>query len=148
MTQEKAFTGFGSGICCSMAVFGEMAPRLGLDETQAKKIAAGFGGGMDHAGACGCVTGALMALGLKYGNSAPGEMEQMHIFREKKMEFEKKFTERFNSLVCPEILGGLDPAVPEQKAVIIEKGLMNSTCAAAVCAACEILEEIFDEDLD
>ena len=146
MTPEKALTGFGSGISCAMAVFGELAPELGLDELTAKKIAAGFGSGLGNGGTCGCVTGALMALGLKYGNCVPGDMEQAAIFKAKRAEFEQKFTEKYGSLVCAEILGGINPTVPEDKEVMLKEGLMPKICAPAVCTACEILKEMFDAE--
>ncbi len=144
MTEEKALTGFGGGIHCSMAVLGEVAGLIGMDEEEAKKLGSAFGDGMGHGGVCGCVTGAYMALGLRFGNWEEGQTEQMAILSEKKAEFERRFTEKFKSVICPEILGGLNPAKPEEKAVIVEKGLMKTTCAPAVCAAAEILKELLD----
>jgi len=67
ITEEQALMGFGTGVDCSQAVFGEFAAQLGLDRDTALKIAAPFGGGMWHGETCGCVVGALMAIGLKYG---------------------------------------------------------------------------------
>ena len=97
---------------------------------------------MGLASACGCVSGALMAIGYKYGNCEPGQTEQMARFNEKKRAFLQAFKERFGSTQCVAMLGGLDPAVPEQRAEIAQKGLMKSLCAPAVCAAVEILEDI------
>ena len=62
---------------------------------------------------CGCVSGALMAIGLKYGHWAPGDRETKKRLRAKAAEFEKRFIERNNSLICKNILG-YDLTVPEE----------------------------------
>lgn len=75
MTQDKALECFGGGLDCSQVVFGYGAELLGEDKEKAVKIAAAFGGGMWNGETCGCVTGALMALGLKYGHCKLGDEE-------------------------------------------------------------------------
>lgn len=65
---ERAVACFKEGFSCSQAVFSTFAPQLGLECELALKVAGLFGGGMGRLGeVCGAVTGALMALGLKYG---------------------------------------------------------------------------------
>lgn len=145
LKEEDVLQGFFEGVCCSMAVFGESAREQGMDEAAARRIASCFGSGMDHAGLCGCVTGAYMALGLKYGNDAPGETEKIALLREKKMEFERRFAERWGSLECTKMLGGFDPARPDELKTAVERGLFQSVCAPAVCDACAILKELDEE---
>ena len=128
-----------------MLVFGEAAHGLGIDEATARRIASCFGSGMEHAGLCGCVTGAYMALGLKYGNAAPGEADKIALLKEKKAEFERRFAERWGSLECTKMLGGLDPAHHEELKAAVERGLFQSVCAPAVCDACAILKELDEE---
>ena len=72
MTKEKAMQNYAGGIDCSQVVFAHGAELLGFDQKTAKKIAAAFGGGMFAGERCGCVTGALMAIGLKYGTGTVG----------------------------------------------------------------------------
>lgn len=144
-TEKEVLQGFFSGVCCSMVVFGEAARGQGLDEATARRIASCFGSGMGHAGLCGCVTGAYMALGLKYGNNAPGETEKIALLKEKKAEFERRFTELWGSLECTKMLGGFDPARPEELKAAVERGLFESVCAPAVCDACAILKELDEE---
>ncbi len=139
---DEAFQNFGQGINCCMQVFGAVAEELGLSVEEARRLGAGFGGGMGLGSTCGCVTGALMALGYKYGNEEPDQSEQVALFNEKKKAFLTAFTEKYGGTRCPDLLGGLNPAVPEDKAQIGEKGLMKSVCANAVCAAVEILREL------
>ena len=64
---EKAAAYFENGFCCSQAVFTTFATEYGMDEALALKIATQFGGGARKGEMCGSVSGALMALGLKYG---------------------------------------------------------------------------------
>lgn len=139
MSAEEVFANFPQGINCCMQVLAAVAEDIGLDGAEARRLGAGFGGGMGLASTCGCVTAALMALGCKYGNSGPGEREQIAAFNEKKKAFLAAFREQFGSTCCVEMLGGLDPAVPADKASIAEQGLMQDVCANAVCAAADIL---------
>lgn len=145
LKEEEVLQGFFSGVCCSMQVFGEAAREYGLDEAAARRIASCFGSGMGHAGLCGCVTGAYLALGLKYGNGAPGETDKIAKLNEKKAEFERRFAERWGSLECTKMLGGLDPARPDELKAAVERGLFQSVCAPAVCDACAILKELEEE---
>ena len=60
---------FENGYMCSQAVFAAFSPQLGVDKDKALKIGACFGSGMRKGEVCGACTGALMVLGLKYGES-------------------------------------------------------------------------------
>lgn len=139
---DEAFQNFGKGINCCMQVFGAVVEELDLSVEEARRLGAGFGGGMGLGSTCGCVTGALMALGYKYGNEEPDQSGQADLFNEKKSAFLTAFTGKYGGTRCPELLGGLNPAVPEDREQIVEKGLMKSFCANAVCAAVEILREL------
>ena len=56
---------------CCQKTFSSVADLLDLDEETILKIASGFGGGLQHGEVCGCVSGALMAIGLKLGSDDP-----------------------------------------------------------------------------
>ena len=141
MKEQTALTCFGGGVDCSQVVFGAAAERLGLDLATARKLAAAFGGGMWHGETCGCVVGALMALGLRYGNAALGDMETKNAFLEKKRQFEQRFLEENRSLLCRDILGN-DLSTPEGMAKIQQEKLLETVCPKLVCSACRILEEL------
>lgn len=145
LTGDLVFERFGQGICCAAQVFGALAETAGIDGTTARKIAAGFGSGMTCAGTCGCVTGSIMALGCRYGNSAPGQDEQRKIFFEKRRRFLDEFTRRFGSCSCPELLKGHDPADPEDLELIRSEGLMREVCAPMVIASIGIVKELMDD---
>lgn len=60
-------------VSCSQAIFAAYGERLSLgkvDYDTCLKIASAFSGGIAQTGnVCGALTGALMALGLKYGGT-------------------------------------------------------------------------------
>ena len=141
ISEEFAAEGFKQGIDCSQLVMGYAANKLNICPDKALRISAAFGGGMWQGRTCGCVVGALMALGLKYGYSEPNSTEQKNLLLAKKAEFEKRFAEAHKSVVCREILG-YDLSKPEEMAQIMEKNLLFTVCPKAVCTACAILDDM------
>lgn len=141
VSEEIAVDMFKQGIDCSQIVMGYAAGKVGLDSDVALKISAVFGGGMWCGRTCGCVSGALMALGMKYGYSEPNSMEQKNMLLTKKAEFEQKFAAENKSVVCKEILG-YDLSKPEEMNQIMEKNLLFTICPKTVCSACKILDEM------
>lgn len=68
---EEAMNYFDNGCNCSQAVLMPYTKELSIDKETAERIAVTFGGGMSKAGkTCGCLSGALMVLGLKYGEKS------------------------------------------------------------------------------
>ena len=141
MTEEKARECYAGGIDCSQVVFGHAAERLGLDKDTAWKIAACFGGGMFCGERCGCVTGALMALGLKYGHHELGDQETKAELMGVLKEFTDAFAEENGSLICKELIK-YDVSKPEELAVALESGIMMNLCPKLAVSACEILDDL------
>jgi C_GCAxxG_C_C family probable redox protein len=140
---DQAAACFDEGFNCSQAVLSAFAPQLGLDRVAALKVAGAFGGGMGRMGeTCGAVTGALMAIGLKYGQTT-GEDKAA---KEKSYEMVKQFVERFKArnrgcLACRELLGA-DLSTPEGMQKIREKQAFTTMCPKFVRDAAEIVEEL------
>ena len=132
---------FEQGFDCSQVVFASVCEELGMDQETALKVSAGFGGGMWCGEVCGCVTGALMALGLKYGHCSPGDNASKEIISAKAKEFESKFREKNKTIVCREILG-YDIGKPDEFEKAISKGILQEKCPKLAVSACEILKEI------
>ena len=143
MTEELARARlFEDGFDCAQAVFSHFAEELDLDEETALKIAAGFGGGMHMGDMCGCVTGGLMVLGLKYGFCEPGDSIGKDIMNRKAQEYERRMQEALGGLRCRELLG-VDVGTPEGK---LEAGsVIPARCPGFVVKACEILEELLED---
>lgn len=141
MTREKAMEYAAGGIDCSQIVFQYGAEILGLDGEIALRVASAFGGGMLHGRTCGCVTGALMAIGYAFGNYKPGDMDAKMKMMEKKAEFEKEFIDLNGSLLCRDLLG-YDLSKPEDLEKIKTEGVIEKRCPKFICDACDILDEI------
>lgn len=120
---KEMLKGFDDGINCAMCVFGTMAPKLGFNREEARRIAALIGGGMGRSETCGCVTGAYMALGYKFANDQAGDVDKLNYAKGKREAFNKRFIEKFGSLNCCDMLGGLHNCRPEELAVIKEQNL-------------------------
>ncbi len=144
MTVERAGELAAKGFMCSQCVFAHFAPELGLDEETALQVASPFGGGSFYGGTCGAVAGANMALALEYGwNEAPA-MDQIRALERKVREFNDRFAEKHGSILCKDILGK-SFASPEEMAEIYAQNLM-ARCPAVISSACDILEEILEEE--
>lgn len=139
--ESEVLNCFMGGIDCSQVCFGYGAELIGFDKDEAMKIASAFGGGMWHGETCGCVSGALMAIGLRYGHCDLGDEDTKNEMLSKKHEFEQKFIEANGSLICKEILG-YDLTKEEEMAKIQEEGLLVEKCPKLACSACDILSEI------
>ena len=131
---------FNMGIICAQQVFAHFSERFGLSPDDAMRAASCFGSGMGQAATCGCVTGALMALGVAHGCAGPCSRERKGNLYSRRDAFMTAFVRAHGSLLCREILGH-DLTIPQERALIMEKGLFTTVCAPLVCAACDLLEE-------
>ena len=142
---EQAVKRFSSGFNCSQAVLSSYSEQLGLDCEKAFKVATGFGGGMRTSDTCGAVTGAFMALGLKYGNVTAEDQENKTKTYEKVVEFTNRFKALNGSVMCRDLLG-CDISTPKGSKEAQDKGLFSTVCPKLVRDSAEILEEILAED--
>jgi len=124
---------FSRGLYCSQAVLGAFCEKYGLDEAAAFRISCGLNSGVRCADICGAVTGAVLVIGLKYGDSK----ETCNLKTE---EFIRVFKERNGSVICRAILN-CDISTPEGKAKAINENLFGTLCPAMVTSAARILED-------
>ncbi len=142
MTVERAKDiMLGQGFHCSQVIVMHACDLLGMDPALGVKMAGGLGGGLFQGEVCGCVSAAVLALGLVYGYNEPGSREQNAILTAKVKEFEQKFTERHGTLLCRGILG-YSLGIPEEAQILREKGIIRNTCPALVTDTCAILDEM------
>jgi len=140
---DVAVERFDQGYSCSQSVFSACAELRGVDLELALRIPAGLGGGVARtAQVCGCVTGAILAIGLAQRSVSPGENRAE---REKTYEtgqrFIREFAARHGSTVCRELLG-CDISTPEGLGEARERDLFKMRCRQYVRDAVEIVEEI------
>lgn len=111
--KEKATTLHESGCNCCQAVLGSCCEDFNLAPETAYQLGAFFGGGMRRGEVCGAVTGALMALGLKYGDENNRKST-------KSLEFMKAFREAYGSILCKELIGQDGKKKKEMCPILIE----------------------------
>jgi C_GCAxxG_C_C family probable redox protein len=143
VTEEIVSDLFMKGIDCSQIVLGYAADKAGLSDETAMKVSSAFGGGMWCGRTCGVVTGALMALGMKYGHYEVNMTEQKNTILSKRAEYEQKFAAENGSVVCKDILG-YDLSKPEDFKTVLEKQLFFTLCTKVVCSGCNILDEMLE----
>ena len=131
---------------CSQAVLAAFAEELGLTEEQALKLGGCFGGGMCQGEVCGACTGALMALGLKYGQSDIDDMESRKKTNDVTVEFLDTFKMENGSYMCRELLG-CDLATDEGKQYAIENQLFVEFCPKMVESATTIAEQLLRDQV-
>ena len=87
---------------CSQAIFARFGPNLekgNIDFDTCMKITSAFGGGINLTGnVCGAITGALMTLGLKYG-------ENFLKVSEISTQFLEEFKSINGSIICRDLVG-------------------------------------------
>lgn len=138
---ENAVGEFSKGLNCAQAVLLAFNDELNLNRELAIKIASGFGSGMCQGEACGAVSGAIMVLNLKYGNSTAEDRESKDKIFEKVREFSKEFKNINGSIVCKNLLGcNLNQEGMREYAR--NKGLFKEICPKLIKDAVEILEKI------
>lgn len=127
---------------CSQALFGAFAGDFGLDLKTAFKVSTCFGAGMRQGGTCGCITAALMILGMGIGFYDSQDREQERYGNKMTEEFIRRFTEKMDHRVyCRDILGK-DITIPEEMAEIRQQGLILKNCPNVMQISIELLEEM------
>ena len=140
--QDEAVRNFINGFNCAQSILVTFGPDLGLDRTDALRLASGFGGGMGRmAQTCGAVTGAFMVLGLAFGHTHPDNKEAKARTEELCREFAHQFRERNGSMVCRDLLG-CDISNEDGKEKANELGLSEKKCQGFVRDSAGILREL------
>jgi C_GCAxxG_C_C family probable redox protein len=138
---DQAVACFKEGFSCSQAVFSAYAGDK-MDRETALKVSGAFGGGMARMGqTCGCITGAMMLIGLKHGMTvAKDEAAKARTYVLVKYLVDE-FKLRNGSIVCRELLG-CDISTAEGFKEVEEKKLIATRCPKFVRDAAEIVEKV------
>lgn len=135
LVTEKAESNFKSGCNCSQAVFTTFCEQFGISKEIGMKVSIGMGGGVAHREEiCGAVSGGILALGLKYGDSKEETYKMVNILID-------KFKSLNGSINCTELVGfNLNDDLQLVKAK--DLGVFDSICSKLVKDSVAILEEI------
>jgi C_GCAxxG_C_C family probable redox protein len=117
---------------------------MGLSRELAIRLGGPFGGGMGSLGeTCGAVSGALMALGLKFFQAGPQDAPGKQRVYALAQEFCKRFKERHASTLCRDLIG-MDISTPEGQKKARDAGVFKELCPPLVRSAAEIVEEMLN----
>ncbi|MEM2049766.1 MAG: C-GCAxxG-C-C family protein [Thermoproteota archaeon] len=140
---EEAVSLFLKGYACSESVLLAFSKHYGIKSELIPRIATAFGGGFGRKGlVCGCVTGALMTIGLKFGrtDTSQSNAEAYEVTR----KFCEAFKERFGSLFCRE-LTEIDLTTEEGRRIFAEKKVGEEKCVNFVKESVLILLDLIEK---
>jgi C_GCAxxG_C_C family probable redox protein len=139
--REKALRYFADHLHCSQSVLAAFAEACGITEEQAFRLGSCFGSGMRKGNVCGACAGALMVLGLMYGETCAGDLEGRRRTNELNDLMMDRFSEANGSCLCNDLLG-CDVSTPEGVRYARDHHLFTEFCPKMVESAVDILEGI------
>jgi C_GCAxxG_C_C family probable redox protein len=141
MKEDDAIFKFMNGLNCAQSVASSFCKELGVDEKQIMQITSGFGAGIARKQeVCGAVTGGIIALGLKYDTEEFRSKNKEIVF-EKVNEFTSDFERIHGSIICRNLLNGIDLKAKDGQ-ILMKERLKNDVCAKCVQSAVQILEKM------
>lgn len=138
---EQALSCF-KNYSCSQSILSTFGPQFGLSRDLALKLASGYGGGVARlGGVCGAINGAIMVLGLKYGQGEKDtENTKEDIYRITR-QFLSEFEEKNGSTLCKELLT-CDINTSEGIKKAMDEGFFTTICPRVVKNAAMLLEKL------
>lgn len=141
--QQQAIDTFKNNYNCAQSVLSVFAQDLGISKDSALKLSTPFGAGMMYMQeTCGAVTGALMAIGLKYGKGENGTVEDKERAYDMGRYFVAKFSKCHGSTSCLKLLKEVNISTPEGMKHAVDKEMFRTHCANYVKDAVAIAERI------
>jgi len=139
--QPSATDRFIYGYSCSQSILTAYCEHYGIDHLTGVKIAAGFGAGMQKAKTCGAVTGAIMVLGLHFGDETSVKSAGRRPVYTAVQEFIRQFEDRHETVSCGGLLG-CDVNTREGMKIAAENDLFKTQCPKFVESAVVILDSL------
>ena len=139
---QTAAKHFSTGKNCAQSVLLAFAEELNLPEDQVIRMTSGFGGGIaKHGHVCGAVSGAIIVLGMKYADGGtPDEANAAAYSMVNK--FLEEFEKKNSSIMCKDLIDGLDLNDPGDRAEWKSRNLHDVTCLPVVESAVRIIETL------
>lgn len=95
---------FDQGWCCAEAVILALCEEQGINSKLVPRIATGLCGGMARTdGACGALTGAILAFGLLFGRDEPAD--DRDLLNQMVQRLVRSFSLRWQSTQCTQVCG-------------------------------------------
>lgn len=142
--KERALRCFADHLHCSQSILAAFSEECGITEEAAFRLGSCFGSGMREGNVCGACTGALMVLGLIYGETHAGDQEgRLRTNRLNDLMMDR-FSEANGSCLCKDLLG-CDIRTPEGVQYARDNHLFTEFCPKMGASAVDILEGIIKE---
>ena len=142
---SRAVDNFMAGYGCCQSVVAAFSDLYGMDELTAKRIAAGFGGGVGRLRMmCGAVSGIVMLVGLDCGQTEGSDREGKSACYKVVQQLLARSEQENGSLICAEILGlkGHEKAASSYEASPrTAEYYKTRPCAAKVESAARIFDD-------
>lgn len=91
---------------CAEAALLALCREWGISSDAVPQIAAGFGGGVGKKGLiCGALSGAVMAIGLRFGSPDPTDTEKRKLVTNYVSRLVESFQDSFGETGCRELTG-------------------------------------------
>jgi len=146
---QRAVDNFMSGYGCCQSVVAAFADLYGLDDIMAKRISAGFGGGVGRMRMmCGTVSGLVILAGLDCGQTEGSDREGKAACYKVVQQLLESFKQRNGSVICAELLGLNGCPVVKNTYVPDERNAeyyKKRPCAQKVESAARIFAEYLQE---
>ncbi|MBR2798472.1 MAG: C_GCAxxG_C_C family protein [Clostridia bacterium] len=143
---ELARNLFLQGYNCSQAVVCAFCDVTGLEIDVAARMASSFGGGLGRLReVCGTVSGAALVLGIVRGYADPEDYAAKKAHYALVQEFARRFREKNGSIVCRELLKGVDVTTGGAPEARTEAYYRKRPCPNLAYCAAEILDEMLKD---
>lgn len=143
---DRAVDNFMQGYGCCQSVVAAFADLYGFTDEQAKRVAAGFGGGVGRMRMmCGTVSGLVILAGMDCGQTEGADRMGKAACYRVVQQLVNTFKERNGSIICAELLGlkghiATSPMPSERNAQYYKV----RPCAAKVESAARIFAEYLE----
>jgi C_GCAxxG_C_C family probable redox protein len=142
---EVAVAKMLEGYNCAQAVLFASCERLPMNPDAALRIACGLGAGLGRRQeVCGALTGAIVALGVRYGRGDGEDRSRTEETYARTRELISRFEAKHGCSRCRELLGGCDLTTEDGLRYYKANDLLHITCVPCVRTAATILEGMLD----
>jgi len=136
---------FSQNFNCAESVLAGIAAELQIESDFIPRIASGFGAGISrHGETCGALTGAVMALGLKFGRTTPDNAAKAKLYA-LVSELWTQFEHEFKNVGCKD-LTGCDMMTEEGAKDFLSRDLHHTLCPKFVIWAAERTMSLIDSE--
>jgi C_GCAxxG_C_C family probable redox protein len=144
---EQATSLHARGSNCAQSVLCAFTEELGMDTTQAHRLATGLGAGLGRRQhLCGAINGGAMALGAALGNDTGADLAAKERTYAAVQAYVNAMETEFGSIDCRTLLG-VDLNTPEGKATIKEQGLVAKVCDKLIARCAEEVDRILKSQI-